>query len=81
MITEARRLLSNSSVESINVELFPQDTTSSYLTSRNGPIISFHQDSLDTLYSPPLKESLPMNNAEKDTSEEKLSDSSIDDLL
>jgi len=52
-----------------------------YLISKNGPIISYPQDNLGISFSQPPKESLPMKNAEKDTSEEKLSDSSIDDLL
>ena len=81
MITEAKKLLLNSLAESINAESSHQDMIFFYLISKNGPIISFHQDNSDISYSQQIKESSPMKNAEKDTSEEKLSDSSIDDLL
>ena len=81
MIIGARRLLLNLSVESISVESSHQGTISYSLTSRSGPIISYLPDSSDISFSPPLKASSPTRSAEKGTSEAKLSDSSIDDLL
>jgi hypothetical protein len=63
------------------VELYLPDTISSSPTSKSGPTTFFPPDSSAILSSQQLKESSPTRNADRDTSEERLSDSSIDDLL
>ena len=78
MITEARRSSLNWSAVSTNAESSLPDTTLSWLTSKNGPTTSSPPDSSDISSFQPTKESSPMRNAERDTSEEKSLVSSID---
>ena len=78
MITEARRLSLSSSAESTSVESFLLDTTSYSLISRSGLITFCHPDSSAISSSQPPKESSLTRNAEKDTSEERSSDFSIE---
>ena len=67
MIIEAKKLLSNLSEESINVESSHPDMILFYQNLKNGPAIFFHPDSSVTLSSQPLRASSPMKNAGKDT--------------
>ena len=81
MITEVKKLLLNLLEESTNVESSRPDMTLFFLNLKNGPATFFPPDNSDILSSQPPKEFSLMRNAEKDTSEERSSVSSIDDLL
>lgn len=81
MITDPKRSWSNYSAESTKSVSSPLDTISQSLILRSGPTPSYPLDNSATWLSQLTKASSPMKTQGPDTSEERLSDSSIDFTL